>query len=108
MGSKQKQTQAVQRDQFKRRLEERLSLLSEKGIEPSKIEKDTLVKKLRANLRAINVRLNTIAEYEKRTEELARIKVERAAAPRKDQEVAEEKEPKKVPKEGKVKTKKKE
>ncbi len=83
MGSKQKQTQMERKAYFERRLKDRLSFLSEKGIESSKIKKDTIVKKLRANIKAINARLKTIAGYEKKTEELAKTKAEKAAAPRK-------------------------
>jgi hypothetical protein len=86
MGSQQKQTQTRQKAEFERRLKDRLSLLSKKGIESPKVDKDPLVKKLRAKIRANNDRLNAIAAIEKRTEELARIKEEKAAAPRKDPE----------------------
>jgi hypothetical protein len=74
MGSKQKQTQIGRKANNERRLEDRLSFLSKKGIESPVIEKDTLVKKLRADIRAINARLGAIAANEKKTEELAKIK----------------------------------
>ncbi|HYA14103.1 MAG TPA: hypothetical protein VEF33_07170 [Syntrophales bacterium] len=105
MGSKQKQTQMDQKAYFEQRLEDRLSSLSKKGIESPRIDKDTLVKKLRAKIRAINDRLKAIAANEKRTEELARIKAEKAAAP-KEKEKGKEKKTKEVPEEGKVKKKK--
>ena len=103
MGSKQKQTQTGQKAFFERRLEDRLSFLSKKGIESPEINKDTLVKKLRADIRAINARLNAIADNEKRTEALAKMKAEKAAAPPKDKEGAKGKEPKETPAEGKGK-----
>jgi len=108
MGSKQKQTQTGQKAFCERRLEDRLSFLSKKGIESPEINKDTLVKKLRADIRAINARLNAIADNEKRTEALAKMKAEKAAAPPKDKEGGKGKEPKEAPAEGKEKKKKKE
>jgi len=41
---------------------------------------------LQANIRAVNNRLRLIADNEKRTEEMAKIKADRAAAPPKEQE----------------------
>jgi uncharacterized membrane protein YukC len=92
---------------FERQLKDRLSFLSEKGIESFKIDKDTIVKKLRANIEAINARLKTIASYEKKTEELAKTKAEKAAAPQKDSEDSKDKKAKEAPVEGKEKKKKK-
>jgi hypothetical protein len=106
MGSKQKQTQMGQKAYFEQKLEDRLSSLSKKGIESPRIDKDTHVKKLRAKIRAINDRLKVIAASEKRTEELAKIKAERAAALPKDQKRGKGKKAKEVPEEGKVKKKK--
>jgi len=108
MGSKQKQTQNKQKACLERNLKDRLAVLSEKGIESREIDKDTLVKKLRANIRAINTRLKAIDANEKKTEELAMIKVEKASAPRKDPEGIKEKKVKEAPVVGKEKQKKKE
>jgi hypothetical protein len=108
MGSKHKQSRMEQKASFERRLEDRLSYLSQKGIESPKIDKDVIVKKLRADINAVNTRLKWIADNEKRTEELARIKVEKTAAPRKDQEGGKDKKSKEAPAEGKGKKKKKE
>lgn len=107
MGSKQKQTQTGQKAFFERRLEDRLSFLSKKGIESPEINKDTLVKKLRADIRAVNARLKAIADNEKRTEALAKVKAEKAAAPPKDKQDGKGKEPKEAPAEVKEKKKKK-
>ena len=85
MGSKHKQSRMEQKASFERRLEDRLSYLSKKGIESPKIDKDVLVKKLRADINAVKTRLKAIADNEKRTEDLARIKAEKAAAPKEDQ-----------------------
>jgi hypothetical protein len=106
MISKQKQRQLGQKENFERKLKDRLSILSEKGVDSSKIDKDTLVKKLRADVRAMNARLNAIDRNEKKTEELAKIKAEKAAAPRKDKEEPKAKEPAVAPEKGKGKKKK--
>jgi hypothetical protein len=108
MGSNQKQTQMERKAYFERQLKDRLSVLSEKGIESPKINKDTIVKKLRANIVAINKRLKTIAGHEAKTEELAKTKAEKAAAPPKEPETRKEKKAKEAPVEVKEKKKKKE
>ncbi|MCX5829174.1 MAG: hypothetical protein NTV58_14400 [Deltaproteobacteria bacterium] len=107
MGSKQKQAQIGQKESFERKLKNRLALLSEEGIESRKIDKDSLVKKLRANVEAINTRLKAIDANEKKNEELARMKLEKAAAPRKEPEGIKEKKVKETPVEVKEKKKKK-
>jgi len=107
MGSKQKQSQIGQKESFERKLKNRLALLSEEGIESGRIDKDSLVKKLRANVTAINTRLKAIEASEKKNEELARMKLEKAAAPRKEPEGIKEKKVKEAPVEVKEKKKKK-
>ena len=77
MASKLKTTQMGRKEQYERRLANRLALLSEKKTEPSMIEKDPLVKNLRANIKATDLRLKAIAKIEQRTAELAKIKAEK-------------------------------
>ena len=110
MGSRNKEALGRRKANFERRLEERLSSLIKRGVESHGIEKDALVKKLRANIRAINDRLKAIAKNEERTEELAKIKAEKAALPPllKDQSAGKEKPPKEAAEEGTEKKKKKE
>ena len=78
MASKLKKTQLGRKEQYERRLANRLSLLAERKTEPSRIEKDPLVKNLRANIEATDARLKAIAKIEQRTAELAKIKAEKA------------------------------
>jgi hypothetical protein len=106
MGSKQKQTHIGRKVHFERKLEDRLSFLLKKGIESPMVNRDTLVKKLRAHIRAVNARLEAIAVNERKTEELARIKVEKEAAFAKAEESVKGKKVKEVPEAGKVKKKK--
>ena len=103
MGLKWKQIQMRQKAYFEQKLQNRLSFLSGKEIEAPKIDKDPLVRKLQANIRAVNNRLRLIADNEKRTEEIAKIKADRAAAPPKEQEGGKVEKPKKAPEEGKEK-----
>ncbi|HEX7539252.1 MAG TPA: hypothetical protein VF358_03025, partial [Syntrophales bacterium] len=77
MASKLKTTQMGRKEQYERRLANRLALLSEKKTEPSMIAKDPLVKNLRANIKATDLRLKAIAKIEQRTAELAKIKAEK-------------------------------
>jgi hypothetical protein len=119
MASKLKATQQKRKEQYERRLATRLALLSEKKIDPSKINKDPLVKNLRANIEASDARLKAIAKIEERTAELAKVKAEKLeqkAALRqaeiggkekeKGKEKGKEKEQKKAPAEGQEKKKK--
>lgn len=128
MASKLKTTQLKRKEQYERRLKTRLTLLAERKTDPSKINKDPLVKNLRADIEATDARLKAIAKIEQRTAELAKIKAEKAeaakaekaAAPGKPAEGGKEKgkekgkdkgkdkETKKAPEEGKEKKKKKE
>jgi hypothetical protein len=121
MASKLKKTQLGRKEQYERRLNTRLALLSERKTEPSKIDKDPLVKNLRANIAATNARLKAIDKIEQRTAELAKIKAEKAEAAKAEKAAAlgkpaeggkekgkdKEKEPKKAPAEGKEKKEKK-
>jgi hypothetical protein len=103
MSLKSKPTQMRQKEYFEHHLQNRLAFLSGKGIEAAKVDKDSLVKKLKASIRAVNNRLRLLAVNEKRTAEMAKIKAERLAAPRKEEERAKAEKPKKAPEEGKTK-----
>jgi hypothetical protein len=103
MESKKKQMLMRQKASFEHELKDRLSFLTGKGIKSPKADKDTIVRKIRADIKAGNNRLRLIADNEKRTEEMAKIKAERAAAHRKEQEGGKGENPKKAPEEGKGK-----
>jgi len=85
MDSKRKQIHVRQKEYYSRLLRDRLSFLAAKGIPAPKAAKDTLARKWRAAVKAIDRRLKLMAEHEKRSEEMARIKAERAAAPKKEE-----------------------
>jgi hypothetical protein len=103
MGLMRKQMLMRQKARFEHTLQDRLSFLSGKGIKSPKVDKDTIVRKLQADLKAVNKRLRVIAASEKRTEEMAKIKAERAAAPKKEQEAGKAEKPKKAAEAGKEK-----
>ncbi len=103
MGSMRKQMVLRQKEYFEQKLKDRLSFLSGKGIKSPKADKDTIVKKLKANIKAINKRLRFIADNDKITEDMAKIKAERAAAPKTEPEGVKAEKPKKGPEEGKEK-----
>jgi hypothetical protein len=103
MGLKRTQMLMRQKAYFEHKLQDRLSFLAGKGIKSPKADKDTLVRKSQANIRAVNKRLRLIADNEKRTEEMAKIKAERAATPQKEQEGGKGEKPKRAPEERKGK-----
>ncbi|HUT08570.1 MAG TPA: hypothetical protein VMY15_06975 [Candidatus Latescibacteria bacterium] len=103
MGLQRKQMLIRQKARFEQTLQDRLSFLSGKGIKSPKADKDTIVRKMQADLKAANKRLRVIAASEKRTEEMAKIKAEKAAAPKKEQEAGKGEKPKKAAEEGKGK-----
>ena len=105
MSLKRKEILMRQKASVEHELKVRLTYLAGKGLKPPKTDKDPIVRKLKADIRAANRRLGAIAANDKRTEEAARIKAERAAAPRKgkEQEGAKAEKPKKGHEEGKAK-----
>lgn len=103
MESKKKRMIIRQKARFEHDLRERMAFLSGKGIAAPKAEKDTLVRKLKADIKASDNRLRLIAENEKRTEEMAKTKAERAAAPREEKKAGKGEKAKKASDEGKGK-----
>ena len=65
MGSKKKQMLIRQKAAFEHELQERLSFLAGKGIKSPKAEKDTIVRKLKADIKAGNNRLRLVADERK-------------------------------------------
>jgi len=85
MASKEKTARLEQRVYWEEKLKQRLSLLAEKGAESEKITKDTTVRKLRAKMRETDERLKAIEGKEKKLEEMAKLRAEKLAAPKKEQ-----------------------
>jgi len=107
MGLMRKPMLMRQKARFEHTLQDRLSFLSGKGVKSPKAEKDTMVRKMQADIKAVNKRLRVIAASEKRTEEMAKIKAERAAAPKTEPETGKGEKAKKAAEEGKAKKMKK-
>ena len=105
MASKSKEARLEQKAYWENKLTQRLSVLTEKGFEAPKIAKDSAVRKIRGKIRESGARLKTIADLEKKNEEMARIKAEKMAAPQKEKKT--EKAPE-MSKRQQKKTKKKE
>lgn len=84
MSSKSKAARLDQKAYWEEKLSGRLSLLAEKGLEPEKISKDTGVRKIRARIRETEARLRVISDLERKTEEMARAKVEKGEEARKE------------------------
>jgi hypothetical protein len=106
MGSKQEATVVGHKAYFEAKLNERRSYLVEKGIDPQGIAKDTILKNLKAKVKKMNLKVEALAKITKRTEELAKIKADRLAAPKK-QKAEKEKAPEASSEEDKEKKKKK-
>jgi hypothetical protein len=105
MSLRRKEIVTAQKASFEQRLKDRLAKLAEKGIKGRAADRDPIAKNLKAEVKASGKRLARIAELDKRTEEMARIKAEKAAAPRKKEEPKAAK-GKPAPKEGKPKKEK--
>ncbi len=106
MGSKEEATVVDHKAYLEAKLAARRVYLTEKGIDAKGIAKDTILKNIKARVKKVNRKLETLAEITKRTEELAKIKADRLTTPKK-QKAAKEKAPEAPPKEGKEKKKKK-
>ncbi len=103
MASKRKEIHLRHKAYFEQKLKDRLKSLSVKGVEPAKVDKDPLVRNLKAEIRTVNRRLRAIAAQEKLAEELVKRKAAKAAAPAKEEEGGKPEKPKKGSAEAKEK-----
>ncbi len=84
MGHMRKQMLIQQKASYEQTLQERLAALAAKKDKVAKPEKDPIVRKLQAQVRAIGKRIAAIGAIEKRTEELAKMKAAKLAAPKEE------------------------
>ena len=84
MPSKDKEARLDQKGYLEIRLNRRLADLAEKGFEPSRISKDSTVRKLRAEIRKTNARLKVIKGKQEKLDEMVKAKVQKAAEPKKE------------------------
>jgi len=106
MESRKKQIQLRQKAQFEQELADRLAFLAGKGAEPTKTDKDPIVRKIQADIKAVNNRLRLLAENDKLTEARAKAKADKAAAALKAKESGEAEKPEKPKKSEQPKEKK--
>ena len=106
MKSESKNTRLQQQTLLGKRLQKRLALLAEKGVQETMIAKDALVKELKAKLHKTAIRLRAIDAVAKRTEELSARKTQREETPQENVPKAKKGAPEK-PAEPKSKPKKK-
>jgi len=106
MASESKETRLKQKATLEAKLQKRLALLAEKGLDEKKIARNVLVKQLKAKLKKTAVRLRAIAANVKRTADLAAMKAERLAKPKEEAPKAKKAAPEPPP-EAKTKKKKK-
>lgn len=106
MGLKRKEILARKKTSLEQELKARLSALSKKGLESRKVDKDPLVRELKADVRAVTKRLKAIAKSDTRTDELKKIKADRLSAPRQEPAGGKGEKPKKPAAEGKAKKEK--
>ena len=106
MASKSNETRMKQKATLEAKLQKRLALLAEKGLDEKKISRDVLVKQLKAELKKTAVRLRAIASHVKRTADLDAMKAERLAKPKEEAPKAKKAAPEPPP-EAKPKKKKK-
>jgi hypothetical protein len=106
MSLRRREIVAAQKASFEQNLKDRLAGLAAKGIEPRQAERDTIVKKLKADVKASTKRLARIDEIVKRTEDMARVKAEKAAAPKIEEPAAKAPKGKPAAKESKPKKEK--
>jgi hypothetical protein len=66
----------------------RLAFLKEKGLEGAAIHRDTLIRKIRAQIRKVNYRLACIAAQEKLNAEKAQTKAEKLAKEKSTREMS--------------------
>ena len=93
---------------WEEQLNQRLALLAEKGVASEKIAKDTEIKKIRAKIRDTRDRIAVIEEKEKKVEDMAKAKAEKAAMPKKSKKKKKEEEASAESKRQQKKKKKKE
>lgn len=69
MGFMRRQMLLQQKASFEKTLQYRLAVLTKKGVSSSEAEKDAVIRKAKADIKAVNERLRTVAENDRRAEE---------------------------------------
>ncbi len=90
MGSNSKDVQQAQKERAEKELSLRLEILAQRGLTTEKVEKDKVVRHLRADLKTFDRRLTTIDEQTALLEKVAKEKAAKAAKPKKKKKKAKE------------------
>jgi hypothetical protein len=93
MGSESKEIRQRQRQTLETQLAARQALLKEKSLSPEAIEKDTLIRRIKADLRKTDTRLQKIAQLEDLKKRLAEAKEKKLSAPKAEKEKKKKGEP---------------
>ena len=84
MPSKSREARDEQKEYWEGQLKLRLTLLNEKGLPSEKVDKDPMVRKIKAQLRSTGRRMVVIERQRKKIEEMARIKAEKMEGPKRE------------------------
>lgn len=84
MSLKKKQNIAARKAGFEVLLEKRRAYLAGKGVEPKKAEKDTIVRRIKADIKAMRGRLKFFSDNEMIAEEAAKAKAGKAPGPKEE------------------------
>ncbi len=98
MSLKKKQIIEKRKADFEAQMQKRMAYLESKGLEPKKAAKDTIVRKIKADIKALNGRLKFFIENEKITEDAAKAKADKAAAPKEEKSTGKAAKPEKAEK----------
>lgn len=106
MSSESRETRLKQKAVWESKLQKRLALLAQKGLDAKQSERDAAIRELKSKIRQSQLRLGAIDASEKRTADLAAAKAERLAKPKEEVPKAKKGAPEPPP-EAKTKKKKK-
>jgi hypothetical protein len=95
MASTTMEIRQAQKASLEKELAGRLAALKTRGLDEKDIAKDPVLKNLCARMKQANGRIAAIEKKARRTEDLARIKAEKAAQPKEQPEEKPEKKPEK-------------
>lgn len=82
MGFMRRQLLLQQKASYEKTLQYRLAVLTKKGTPPSEAERDAVIRKAKADIKAVNERLRTVAENDRRAEEDPKKRAARTAKPK--------------------------
>ena len=80
MGSNSKEARLGQKAYWEKKLHDRLLVLNEKGLDSGQTSQDRAIRKIRAEIRKADQRLQVIANLEKKVADMAEAKAKKAAA----------------------------